>query len=645
MKKLFYILVPGSLFISANYANASEAVKNPSFPVNSLDAEEPVMASKVSSSPSNVLVPVKSLDDSWGIVEPPPTTKKVVRSNKKTAQSNQKISRDGKKVAQSDKEVEPAPVPEAPPGAPDESIDSQPATEPGSQAAPAAPPVIAPVQAPTNSSDPRYLAAPRVLKSNEVAPFSTLIPINEIFTNHLSNYDVTMGLRLGNSRDTTVGFNATKMFSPYIEASTTKDRVYRSEYNNTYVQARTVRQSRNFSIVATDTQATAREDQVFVPSVGVGRVRQVLVSNGEQSGIGRTVRGLNYSFSDRNALLNSGFQLLTELLPNSEPSLSPAKTQKPLNVNGNLMQAANNLRLPQDSLTAYNAGWGYAANTDDLKKPSPAANYNSLWFGLSPLIERAVPENTASIFRLRETTDYYPHVSFTGNTTTVDSVFRYYTGAIFNTGLMPEATSIKNIDSQAYAGVDFSSANSSGFGYNASLIGYTNPNPENYTRASANINQRINLGNSPVNNLTLGVGANYAFDGARIIDNSLFRPGKSYLNTSAALNLGNITLGTAYYIPGVLPTSSDPINQLLSTSVAWRPSDNVSFSAYYNLIDENQSRSPYGANASLRVGQDPNSPTLNLEWKRTANTINNQVASDNVFGLFLRFGDTFAQSK
>lgn len=636
MKKFFYLLVPSSFLFSAGCATAGNAFDGSSFQNTSLDYEDTQtqIQTKISALPSKPSVQEISLDDALNQVE-------------------QKSPNNEIALEQNKQEVSPAPVPETPTGVQDEKIELQPqpsilpppsTVDQDSKVAPAAPPLNSPVQAPTVAADSRYLIAPHALQPGQVNTFSTQIPINETGTNHLSNYDVLLGVRLGNSRDTTLGFNGTKLFSPYIEESASKDRVYRTEYTNTYVQARTVRQHRNFSSVLGPDQATVREDQVFVPSVGVGRVRQVLVSNGEQSGIGRTVRGLNYSFSDRNALLNTGIQVLTEVLPNAEPSLSAGKPDKQFTINSNLMLAANNLRLPSDSLTAYSAGWGYALNTSDLKEISPPANYNSFWVGLSPMIERAAtasPENASpAIFRLRETTDYYPHVSFTGNTTTVDSVFRYYTGAIFNTGLTPLDVPNKNIKSKAYGGLDFSTASNSGFSYDASLIGFTDSDIDNYSRASANLSQRINLGGNSA--LVIGAGANYAFDGTSIIDNQVFKPGSSYIKTSAALNFGNITFGTAYFIPNSFP---DSIKSLLSTSVAWRVQDNLAVSAYYTPVNENQSRSPYGANASFRIGADANSPSLIVDWKNVENSVGPRAATDNVFGVFLRFGDSFTPPK
>ena len=91
--------------------------------------------------------------------------------------------------------------------------------------------------------------------------------------------------------------------------------------------------------------------------------------------------------------------------------------------------------------------------------------------------------NRLATTRLRETTEYYPHLSFSSNTTTVNSVFRYYTGAILNAGLVPRPTS-SHI--KAYGGIDFNRSERSGLSYNIAAVGYTNPDPEYYTPINHN---------------------------------------------------------------------------------------------------------------------------------------------------------------
>jgi hypothetical protein len=616
MKIIAYILGTCSFLFFATSVLANEAsdqsfqeIESASY--QSLDEAE--AAAEKSLPDKNLLVPENNLDDFSDSADLTDTPQRIA-------------------LEQGSQDVRPAPTPATPPGLQNEQLAPQaPAFAP---VAPAAPPVSIPAQAPPVSTDPRFLIVPRPQPAGQINPLSTRIIINGIDTTHASDYEINTGIKLGNSRSTNVGVNATKLFTPYIQESASNQWIYRTEYTNNYVQARTVRQNRDISILLGTNSASRREDQSFAPSLGLGRVRQVIVSNGEQSALGRTVRGFNYSFNDRNAGLNSGIQVLTEALPSAEPQLTPGKPGKPFFINSNLMQAANNLRLPENSFTAYSVGQGYAANTSDLQSISPPANYNSLWVGLSPILDRSavLPSNNAA--RLSELTDYYPHVSLTGNTTTVDSVFRYYTGAIFNMGFKPNRTRDNN-NIKAYGGLDFSNVSTSGFSYDLAAIGYTNADPDNYSRLTANVGQRINLSENPAYNLSLAAGFNYAIDGDSVFDNLTFRPGNSFVNTGATLNLGDVSLGTTYFIPNGLP---NPIGSLLSTSLSWRL-NNIALSGYYTPVNDNVSRSPYGVNAAVRFGAEPNSPSMVLSWNRNETRFSGtQNANENVLGVFFRFG-------
>jgi hypothetical protein len=481
---------------------------------------------------------------------------------------------------------------------------------------------------------------------NEVNPLSTKVIINGIETTHQSNYGIGANLTLSNSQSTDIGLNVIELFSPGIEEKFSNQGIYRTEYNNNYLQAGARPQQRDVSLsVISESQSELREDSSISPFLGIGRVRQVLMSNGSQSGISRTIRGFNYFFNNQNTVLNSSLQLLTEILPNAEPTLQANRTEQPFFVNSNLIQAANNLRLPENSFTSYSAGWGYATNPNNLQATSPAANYNSIWFGLSPIVNSQVDSSKPnSLFT--ETTNYYPHVSFSGNTTTVDSVFRYYTGAIFN--ISP--TSYPNQDStnisiqdfsgiKAYGGLDFNSTINNGFSYGAGIIGYTNPDPNNYSRISANVNQQIPLGNNSVYSLSLASGLNYAIDGIREFDDLAFRPDRSFINAGATLKIGDISFGTTYYMPNGLPNS---IGSLLATNISWQAQQNFSISGYYTPINDNNPRSLYGASASLLLGTEPSSPILKLNWNRNENSLfDNQNVGSDVFGFSLTFGNTF----
>jgi hypothetical protein len=164
----------------------------------------------------------------------------------------------------------------------DVGSDSQSQQKPGKEQPPKK--IIPPV---TDLSEQSSPVAP-----SEVNPLSTLIPINGIETNHQSDYGIGASLTLGDSQSTNIGLNAIKLFSPRIEERISNQGIYRTEYNNNYVQIGARTQQKDISI--NFDRPAFLEDSSISPFLGVGRIRQVLVSNGQQSGISRTMRGFNY---------------------------------------------------------------------------------------------------------------------------------------------------------------------------------------------------------------------------------------------------------------------------------------------------------------------------------------------------------------
>jgi hypothetical protein len=448
-----------------------------------------------------------------------------------------------------------------------------------------------------------------------------------------------------------------------------------------------------------------RDEQQFnTPAVTIGNIKQVLVSNGEQSGISRTIRGLTAILDDRYPVVNSGFQLLGTALPDAEPQLVPGKSGRSVTMNPNLILAANNTRFPENSLTAYSAGWGYADTASDLKAGIPApVHYHAVWMGLSPVIDRQAVNSSSyrttgaerikvysggeggaqssvsavvgindrqfsstnignaysqvylTLFdrdvdrlnttKLQENTDYYPHLSLTGNITTYNSVFRYYTGAMMARGVESRQA---GSSVRAYGGVDFNQTTPGGFSYDLAAVGYINPDPEYYSRISVNTNQKISLGQNPAYNLVLNASLNYAIDGTTEFDKLKFRSGNSSLSTGVALNLGDVSVGTTYFMPNGMPNS---IDSLLSTNLTWRIKDNIAVSGYYTPINRNSPQSPYGINASFKFGKEYYSPSLNLGWSRNDTSFGQSAAgdrfssSDNVVGVFFRFGESLNSRK
>ena len=429
-----------------------------------------------------------------------------------------------------------------------------------------------------------------------------------------------------------------------------------------------------------------------IPAISIGRTNQVILANGRETAIARTVHGYNYILNDQNSGWIAGIQAVTSLLPNIEPFLPSGKKGGSVEVDRSLLLAANNNRVPENSLTSYYGGIG--SGLTPTNRHASTSTYRGIWFGFSPVTDRQVSSsetfqtigaervtqssggeggvdtdsnvtvllnqssfNSAGISSayvqtyltryerdgigrnsstIRERTSYQPHISATGNVTTLDAVFRYYTGVILN---LNQASSGTNTH-KAYVGVDYFKVEPQGFSYNLAAISYANPDPDYYSKLTINATKQIPLGQNPAYSLEVSGNLNYVLDGAKVFDAVNFRSASSFVSLSARTNLSDVSLGTTYYMATKLPNS---IGNLLSTNASWKISPGLTLSSYYTPVNDNAARSPFGASANIRLGASPTSPTLSLSWNRNETDLgvkaNNSRAgnSDNTFAAYLRF--------
>lgn len=151
------------------------------------------------------------------------------------------------------------------------------------------------------------------------------------------------------------------------------------------------------------TRVTRREAVEVAPVVALSRVHQDLLSNDEAAVLVRTVRGLAVPAEQDWSRRDIGWQLLALLLPRLRSGLAAGPVNPNLRINNNLFLAANNARLPRDSLTLYQSGIarvGHARRPAPSGTPNgapagapslaavPAGHFHALWLGLSPVIER-----------------------------------------------------------------------------------------------------------------------------------------------------------------------------------------------------------------------------------------------------------------
>ena len=426
-------------------------------------------------------------------------------------------------------------------------------------------------------------------------------------------------------------------------------------------------------------------------AVNYTRMNQDFATNGKESTLGRTIRSLNYINGDRNQLLNLAVNGIGQILPAMQPSIAPGEPGARIVVNPNLYRAANALRIPDNSLTVYQAGTGYAISRGSDPKVPPGASHQALWVGLSPVVERefikdyryvtlrdprivnsgggeggGVPVsvnlnnfgfnsgglqnpygqgyvtvynrdvNRVDSETIRQRTDYYPHISYTGTNLTENSLWRYFTGAIVNAGFEPKTT--QNI--KAYIGSDYSIVNPRGLSYTLGGIGYLNPDAEYYSQLFANANQSIPIGANPRNNLVVGVNANYIADGSIKIQSLPVRSAQSFVSAGLAFNLGNVSIGGTQFIGNLLPES---IDSKTIFNAGWKVTDRLKVGVFVSAFDRNISTNPLGASLSYDLDPNANS-TLYLGWNSAEIDFRRSLGStaniyrDNTVSVSLRYG-------
>ena len=401
------------------------------------------------------------------------------------------------------------------------------------------------------------------------------------------------------------------------------------------------------------------ETRDIAPTLTLARRRQVVQMNDQEATLGVTMRGNTWVEGDDSNWLSALLQVASVLLPDASPDLEatnqPANTQ----VNKNLLLAANNARIPFQGLTLYHSGTSRAATPDQQTAPEnlPSANFAGIWLGLSPIrtykIEtqtiaqpvgpmRLVASSSAegggddnetrlqfvssvngrefSAEELRDTyiqiyqdfyetnvqttrienyteqTEYKPHISFTGNTTSASSALNYYAGAIVEDKL------------NLYVGLDFTAAPRNGLSYKLGSIFYTQPDRDYYSQLSASVSKRMPLASNA--SLSLSGGFNWALDRSNQIGDIEVNSRSStvYLNATASMN--RFSVGAKGTVGGILPSSTRS-SLRLQGSVALARS--WSLSGFVMPFSNSDSYTRYGTSLSWRTAGG-RGPLLRLDW-------------------------------
>ena len=437
------------------------------------------------------------------------------------------------------------------------------------------------------------------------------------------------------------------------------------------------------------TQIEREEENHYTVSTTMSRIRQVVKANDTEAVIGRTIHGFTTFFDDENRGLNTAIQGVGQILPDIIPDLKGSENPVNSKINRYLFLAPNNTRLPGNSLTIYSAGVGRAKSlTPDITSLSqvPKGSYHSIWLGLSPIIDRSINQgstfydptspqvattnsggeggensnveftsainqdtfSTASLQNFyvqvylqfleqdanlvqesiyQEKTSYYPHLSFAGNWTGSQDLFRYYTGAIASEKI------------KFYLGFDYTISTVNGWKFRTGGIGYINPDRDYYSQIFGNATKTFRISKNA--NFTLSTFFNYAIDRDTKIGSVVSNSPASALAARARLNWRIASVGVTYYFGDILPNSFE--DRLLLEFII-RPLPNFAFSSYVAPIDQTSSPSPYGASVTWKLKNKYNSPTLSLNWQNQKHNYaddpfgNQIILNDNTFTVIFRVG-------
>ncbi|MBD2148143.1 hypothetical protein [Sphaerospermopsis sp. FACHB-1194] len=433
------------------------------------------------------------------------------------------------------------------------------------------------------------------------------------------------------------------------------------------------------------TAISRRESLDNTYSLGHYQVRQIVKTNAQKAVLGRTIKGVNVIVDDENLGLNSALGALGAMLPDIKPNLKGTAANANTNINRNLFNAANNIRVPGNSFVIYQGGVGEAVhnqinvnNGNGVKRTSniPAGKFNSVWLGISPVTKRSFSQtsryvptgeerrvlrvggegginsdvnfavatnengisnsinsanlnnfyiqaymsllqrdvNFETVNILNKKTNYYPHLSLTGNITNYNSVLRYYTGAIFS----------ENV--KLYVGGDYT-INWDNWLLNLGAIAYNSGDKDYYSKVEGSLSKQFRF--SPNTNLGLFTGFRYAWD--RDQDNFLDNPVDNFVSVGANLNFNIFSLQISQLLDLLPDSTGNKIQASLTASLG----KNASFTAYFS---PQRSIDSYGISSRYSWGDSANRSSISFNWGR-----NIYDFGDDAFGENLQTkNDTFS---
>ncbi|MEB3218593.1 MAG: hypothetical protein VKN72_20490 [Nostocales cyanobacterium 94392] len=236
-------------------------------------------------------------------------------------------------------------------------------------------------------------------------------------------------------------------------------------------------------------------------------------------------------------------------------------------------------------------GFVVALNDNNNQNKIASVDLNNFYIqAYVSFLERDVNFVTSS--KLNERTNYYPHLSFTGNITNYDSVLRYYAGVITS----------KNF--KFYLGADYT-RNWQNWLFNLGAIAYTNGDKDYFSKAEGSIRRKLKLNK----NTNLGLFTEFSYAWERDQENFLDNPIDNFVSVGANLDIQQFSLRISQFLD-ILPHA---VGNKLQGSLSARLGKNASITAY---LSPQRNTNNYGVSARYNWFSRDFTSSLIFNWNR-----------------------------
>ena len=409
------------------------------------------------------------------------------------------------------------------------------------------------------------------------------------------------------------------------------------------------------------------------PVLVLSQVEQNLYSNDSAAALDRTIRSLTLLDRDEWSRTAFALQVAALTLPSFDAALAGGAAAPNLRISNNLFHAANNVRLPTDSITAYLSGTSWVEHSDTPPRSAaetPVAWSNNVWLGFSQVrdIERTTrlryiptaPRETVesefaqggvgaswddvidgTITVIDAIDDQISELDFseigdvfvqTGtDVTTQEAIQRViskeYTDYRFVphlslSGNRTDGTSVLRYytgallddgDINAYVGADYTMNDEAGWTSYLRADVYSDPDRDYYSQIEGQLSRRFDL--APGRTLTFGVAAHVDLDRPDLDgDVPSLGDGANSVDLVGRYHRGPLDLT---FRQSFANEEDDDSTASTTFGMAYRVSPRLTLSAEHTPYSDEDSYIRARAGFAYALGDRPAAPTLRMQWART----------------------------